>query len=224
MASADPAIYVGPDLWRQPINIRTMGKGLPTIGYALLGVLAREPLSGYDISRRMRASVGAFWQAQRSQIYPELARLETAGLVAHHRVEQLDRPDKKVYQITDQGRAALQRWVTEPAGVPASRNEFVLKVYSLWLAEPRQALAFVRTREAQHRERLERLESTALALERELGGDALRPDTPGFGSYATVLAGVHAERAQADWCAWLAERLEGAGHPSGAAPAAPLAR
>jgi DNA-binding PadR family transcriptional regulator len=202
-----------------------MAKGLPTIGYALLGVLAREPLSGYDISRRMRASVGAFWQAQRSQIYPELARLEAAGLVAHHRVEQLDRPDKKVYQITDEGRATLRRWVTEPAGVPASRNEFVLKVYSLWLAEPRQALAFVRAREAQHRDRLDRLESSALALERERGGEAARPDTPGFGSYATLLAGIHAERAHVDWCAWLGERLERANSPSdAAAPAAPVAR
>ena len=191
-----------------------MAKWLPTIGYALLGVLAREPLSGYDISRRMKASVGAFWQAQRSQIYPELARLEAAGLVAHHRVEQLDRPDKKVYQITDDGRTTLRRWVTEPAGVPASRNEFVLKVYSLWLAEPRQALAFVRAREAQHRDRLDRLESTALALEGETGGELLRPDTPGFGSYATVLAGIHAERAQVDWCAWLADRFERAHRPS----------
>jgi DNA-binding PadR family transcriptional regulator len=201
-----------------------MAKWLPTIGYALLGVLAREPLSGYDISRRMKASVGAFWQAQRSQIYPELARLEAAGLVAHHRVEQLDRPDKKVYQITEEGRAALRRWVTEPAGVPASRNEFVLKVYSLWLAEPRQAVAFVRAREAQHRDRLDRLESTALALEQEAGDELLRTDRPAFGSYATVLAGVHAERAQVDWCTWLADRLERATTHPDRPTAAPIAR
>jgi DNA-binding PadR family transcriptional regulator len=172
----------------------------------------------------MKGPVGAFWQAQRSQIYPELARLEAAGLVAHHRVEQLDRPDKKVYQITDEGRAALRRWVIEPAGVPASRNEFVLKVYSLWLAEPRQALAFVRAREVQHRDRLDRLESTALALEREAGGQVARPDTPEFGGYATVLAGIHAERAQVDWCAWLADRLERPISPSDPTAAAPVAR
>jgi PadR family transcriptional regulator AphA len=181
---------------------------IPTIGYALLGVLAREPLSGYDISRRMKAPVGAFWQAQRSQIYPELARLEELGLVTHHRVEQLDRPDKKVYSLSEAGRQALRRWVTEPAGVPAQRNELVLKVYSLWLADPGQALLFVRQREAQHRARLEQLELTAGELEREAGGSPLRPDSPEFGTYATVLAGVHAERAQVEWCEWLGGRFE----------------
>ena len=181
---------------------------IPTIGYALLGVLAREPLSGYDISRRMKAPVGAFWQAQRSQIYPELARLEEAGLVVHHRVEQLDRPDKKVYSISDAGRQALRRWATEPAGVPAQRNEFVLKVYSLWLADPGQALEFVRAREALHRARLEQMQGTAEELERAAGGSALRPHRPEFGEYATVLAGVFAERAQVEWCGWLARRLE----------------
>src|SRR5687767_11401407 len=181
---------------------------IPTIGYALLGVLAREPLSGYDISRRMKAPVGAFWQAQRSQIYPELARLEEAGLVTHHRVEQLDRPDKKVYSLSEAGRQALRSWVTEPAGVPAQRNELVLKVYSLWLAEPAQALQFVRAREEYHRGRLAQLEETAGELEREAGGSALHPMTAEFGTYATVLAGVHAERAQLEWCSWLAGRLE----------------
>ena len=181
---------------------------IPTIGYALLGVLAREPLSGYDISLRMKAPVGAFWQAQRSQIYPELARLEEAGLVTHHRVEQLDRPDKKVYSVSEAGRQALRRWVTEPPAVPAQRNELVLKVYSLWLAEPRQALELVRRCEAHHRARLEQLEASADELERQAGGSPLRPDTPAFGTFATVLAGVHAERAQVEWCGWLAGRLE----------------
>jgi PadR family transcriptional regulator AphA len=195
---------------------------IPTIGYALLGVLAREPLSGYDISRRMKAPVGAFWQAQRSQIYPELARLEELGLVTHRRVEQLDRPDKKVYRISEAGRQALRHWVIEPAGVPAQRNEFVLKVYSLWLAEPEQALQFVRAREAQHRARLEQLEATAGDLERAAGGAPLRPDTADFGTYATVLANVHAERAQVEWCAWLADRVSRALPADGADAVAAL--
>jgi DNA-binding PadR family transcriptional regulator len=50
-----------------------------TLGYAILGLLAREALSDYDLSSRMRARVGLFWQARHSQIYPELARLEEGG-------------------------------------------------------------------------------------------------------------------------------------------------
>jgi len=49
-----------------------------------------------------------FWQARHSQIYPELARLEEKGLVTHQVVEQQDRPDKKVYSVTDSGLDALK--------------------------------------------------------------------------------------------------------------------
>ncbi len=51
------------------------------MGYAILGLLAREALSGYDLSSRMRAPVGYFWEARHSQIYPELARLAADGKV-----------------------------------------------------------------------------------------------------------------------------------------------
>ncbi len=57
-----------------------------TLGYAVLGLLAREPASGYDLTRRMQAWIGFFWRAPHSRIYPELARLEAGGLVRHERV------------------------------------------------------------------------------------------------------------------------------------------
>ena len=56
---------------------------MTTLGYALLGLLARRALSGYDLAREMKRPVGYFWQARHSQIYPQLARLEALGLVAH---------------------------------------------------------------------------------------------------------------------------------------------
>src|SRR5215469_6282498 len=52
---------------------------ISTLGYALLTLLAREPLSGYDLAQRMKRPLGFFWQAQHSQIYPELAGLEEHG-------------------------------------------------------------------------------------------------------------------------------------------------
>jgi DNA-binding PadR family transcriptional regulator len=82
-----------------------------TLGYALLGLLAREPLSGYDLAQQMKGPVAFFWQAQHSQIYPELARLEKDGLVQFEVVPQYDRPAKKVYAPTEAGRAALRAWV-----------------------------------------------------------------------------------------------------------------
>src|SRR5919205_4499272 len=99
-----------------------------TLSYGLLGLLARKPLSGYDLAQQMKRRVGLMWSALPSQIYPELARLEKQGLVTHHVVEQPDyRPDKKVYEITEAGREALRHWVSEPTVVTTLRDEFLLK-------------------------------------------------------------------------------------------------
>ncbi len=82
-----------------------------TLSYALLGLLARQPLSGYDLAQYMKKRVAPMWSALPSQIYPELARLEKQGMVTYRVVEQQDhRPDKKVYEITETGREALRRW------------------------------------------------------------------------------------------------------------------
>src|SRR3712207_7015289 len=70
-----------------------------TLGYALLGLLAREPLSGYDLAQRLKGRVGFFWQARHSQIYPELGRLEAAGLVRHAVVEQQDRSEEHTSEL-----------------------------------------------------------------------------------------------------------------------------
>src|SRR4051794_29228186 len=87
---------------------------ISTLGYALLALLEREPLSGYDLGQRMHKPIGFFWQAPRSQIYPELARLESLGYVLHEVIPQEDRPYKKLYTITEAGRLALKSWVSEP--------------------------------------------------------------------------------------------------------------
>jgi DNA-binding PadR family transcriptional regulator len=73
----------------------------------------------------------------RSQLYRELARLEGLGLVAGTHVPQTSAPDKRVYQITDEGRAVLVDWLESPV-VPAarSRNDFLLKVFMARHARP----------------------------------------------------------------------------------------
>jgi DNA-binding PadR family transcriptional regulator len=45
---------------------------IATLGYAILGLLARQPLSGYDVAARLKVPVGFYWTAHYSQIRPEL--------------------------------------------------------------------------------------------------------------------------------------------------------
>ena len=178
------------------------------MGYAILGLLAREPLSGYDLMRRMKERVGFFWQARHSQIYPELARLEKGGMVAHRVVEQKDRPDKKVYEITDAGSVALKEWVTEPMEPRATRDEMVLKAYSLWLGDPAAALALFREQEQRHKEQLLRYEGIEAWMEREWKEELDLIDSPKSASYAALRRGIIYERGYAEWCRWVVDRLE----------------
>ena len=50
-------------------------------GYVILGMLRNEPRSGYEIKRAVDDSTRFFWAASYGQIYPELRKLATAGLV-----------------------------------------------------------------------------------------------------------------------------------------------
>jgi PadR family transcriptional regulator AphA len=173
------------------------------LGYALLSLLVRRPRSGYDLARAMRRPIGFFWHARHSQIYPELARLEAQGMVTSQVIEQVDRPDKKLYTITEAGRTALRQWVTEPAELPPERSEILLKAYSVWLAEPEKALTLYRTHEQLHQAQLARYEQIMAEYEQE-------PDisSPFFGDYATLQRGIGYERGYVAWCRWMVEQLE----------------
>ena len=81
---------------------------ITTLGYALLALLAQQASSGYDLARRLKRPIGFFWSAHQSHIYSELTRLEDQGLIAHQVIEQSNRPDKKLFWVTDAGLAVLR--------------------------------------------------------------------------------------------------------------------
>jgi PadR family transcriptional regulator AphA len=183
------------------------------LGYALLGLLARRARSGYDLGQLLKEPIGFFWHAFPGQIYPELARLEAAGLVIHERVEQEDRPDKKVFMITEDGRAALREWVTTPVHRAPDRDELMLKAFSAWLVDPTQAAPFFRRQEAYHLQRLAVYEAEVAELKLTGAAKLQQVQTPEFASYATLQRGLDYERSYAAWCRWMAETLEQAAEP-----------
>ena len=180
-----------------------------TLSYALLGLLARQPLSGYDLAQYMKKRIAPMWSALPSQIYPELAKLEKQGMVKHTVVEQQDyRPDKKVYEITEAGREALRQWVAEPTPISTIRDEFILKAYSLWLVDPKNAIVHVREHEKLHQQRLADHEETLARLQREWGSALEQVDSPLFGSSLALHYGIEYERVYVAWCHWTIQELE----------------
>jgi|SRR5829696_6637961 len=182
---------------------------MTTLGYAILGLLSREELSGYDLTQRMARQVGYFWSARHSQIYPELARLEEGGYVAHSVVEQRERPDKKVYRITAEGSKSLREWATQPPAPRPVRDELTLKAYSVWMANEGEATRLFREEQLRHEEQLAHYEELRAWMEGEWREALARTDSPEFASYATLRRGIGYEKEYAGWCRWMADSVEG---------------
>lgn len=70
----------------------------------LLKLLDEAPRHGYDVIRLLQDKFLGVYSPSPGTIYPRLARLEEEGLVTHETVD-----GKKVYRITDAGRAELNR-------------------------------------------------------------------------------------------------------------------
>src|ERR687888_460975 len=79
-------------------------------GRVILGMIALGRRTGYDIKAFVDKTARYFWAASYGQIYPELRRLEDQGLV-RGRPEPSGGRARTVYELTEAGTAALQRWL-----------------------------------------------------------------------------------------------------------------
>ena len=106
----------------------TQPKAYP-ITYGVLGLLAYTgPMSGYDLKQLFDQALSPMWNATQRQIYNELSRVEEFGWATMQRLQQENRPDKKVYQITAEGHEALRAWqATHPAKSLQVRDEMLLR-------------------------------------------------------------------------------------------------
>lgn len=169
---------------------------LSGVGSVILGALSHAPRSGYDIKRLVDNSTRFFWAASYGQIYPELRRLERAGLVAGASKPTGDRP-RTVYRLTAQGRRALRAWLTAPKGSYELRDEGLLKVFFADVLDADDAVGLVRS-VREHREAvLDRLRAVQENL--PPGADDFRTEVLEYG------IGMH--EWVVDWYAGLEERL-----------------
>lgn len=180
---------------------------MSSIRHALLSLLAREPLSGYDIKQHMNNRLGPFWKVGSNQIYPELAKMEGEGLIKLQGIEQhAYRPARKVYEITAAGREELIRWTTEPGPVDNIRDDFVLKVYNSWLVEPDAMIAQIEEMKKQHEARLaaylEKIQELTVLL------DASNSQDPLASSISVVEFGAQYEQIYIEWCEQLVAKLK----------------
>jgi DNA-binding PadR family transcriptional regulator len=103
-------------------------EGLTTTSYAILGHLAMQPWTMYDLAAQMRRNVHFFFPRVESQIYAEPKRLVELGL-AKAATEMTGKRARTIYSITAAGRKELARWLAEPVSKgPLLEFEAVLRV------------------------------------------------------------------------------------------------
>jgi DNA-binding PadR family transcriptional regulator len=161
---------------------------------ALLGLLTRGEMSGYDLQRAAERSGGFFWAPAKSRIYAVLPQLVERGYATSREVVQEHRPNKQLYRITREGRRVLQAWLEEPPSVEPERNPLLLKIYFGELLDPSVLLAHV-----------QKLHVEATELKRRL--EALEPGESGPFGDLTVLHGLEWARAMIRWAASTEKQL-----------------
>jgi PadR family transcriptional regulator, regulatory protein AphA len=102
---------------------------LSKTSYVILGMLRLGKRTGYEIKQLVDVSTRFFWAASYGQIYPELARLEAAGLVSGEQ-DSTGARQRKAYELTPAGERALEEWLTSTAPLHFElRHEGLLKLF-----------------------------------------------------------------------------------------------
>jgi DNA-binding PadR family transcriptional regulator len=97
--------------------------------YLVLGMLRLGAKSGYAIKKATDISTRAFFPISLAQVYPELARLESAGLVTRHDDRHGGRP-RSAYDLTGEGEKALLAWLRSERFAPTQfRDEGLMRLF-----------------------------------------------------------------------------------------------
>lgn len=173
----------------------------PTTTYAILGMLTFAERSGYELRQLIERSIGYFWSPAKSHIYAELRRLVELGWATEREVEQDDRPDKRVYGITEDGQRALREWLNDPEVEPATfKSPLLLKIFFGDLMDP-DAL---RTQVAEAKRQAEEMLAELRAIEGRIKHEpALRH------AYLTLACGLAQTRARRRWASETLKQLDG---------------
>lgn len=172
-----------------------------SLAYAILASLVQKPTSGYDLVKEFNERIACYWQASQQQIYRELSRLESQGWLRCEQIIQTDRPNKKLYEITSEGLAALTAWVAQPSEPAAIREELLVKILAGYLVEPKLLIQEVARRRLYHQERLGHYQQ----MQREFFADLENATVVLQFVYRTLRRGI---RYETDWVGWCDETLE----------------
>jgi DNA-binding PadR family transcriptional regulator len=163
---------------------------------AILSCLMETPQSGYDLSKQFSETLGFFWNAAQQQIYRELSKLETEGLVTAEAIPREGRLDKKIYSITDLGKQSLLKWMAEPSHPCVIREDLLIKISAGNLVPREDLIAEVERRRNLHLKALQNYQ----AIEPTVLPNPTAPTWKEQLMHLTLRRGIRFEAEWVDWC------------------------
>ena len=168
--------------------------------HAALAALLEGEASGYQLAKRFDVSVANFWSATPQQLYRELDRLEADGLVRARLVRQQRRPDKRVFTLTEAGRAELGRF-TEVAAKPAAmRDELLVKLQAIDVGDAHAVTKELMARLDRARAKLATYDRLLAEMLDGRDDGTYERDTDRVGPYLTLMGGRMYEQTNIRWC------------------------
>ena len=175
--------------------------------HALLGFLNYQPMTGYDLKQNFDQSIYYFWNAKLSQIYPALNRMREDGWLTMEVDYQEDRPNRKVYHITEAGRGELHRWLKEPVDMATVRDAFLIKIFFGGELEKEEIKAQLRRHLILHQEQLAAYQETVrCGIRQSAEVTGLERESVFWG--LTLDIGIKYEQGWIEWCEESIEKIE----------------
>ncbi|MDX8028899.1 PadR family transcriptional regulator [Lentzea sp. BCCO 10_0856] len=168
---------------------------------AVMAALLDGAASGYDLAKAFDASVANFWMCTPQQLYRELDRMETDGLIEARTVEQERRPNKRLFSLTAAGLEALAAFTAEPHKPTAIRDELLVAVMAADSGDLEAVKASLRERKQWAEAKITRYERLKAKLLGERTEEEFLAEAERVGPYLTLLRGLSFERDNVRWCA-----------------------
>ncbi len=165
-----------------------------TSKYIILGILSYKPRTGYDIHKLVKTRMGPFLDISYSQIYPTLHHLEKENLLTK-KVEINNRgQNRKIYEITSEGKNKLKDWLTKPAKPETFKIELLLKVAFGEKASEEDIITHIQEFKTRNVKQLENI----YAIKKELKQNLNQSERYFFGLLPFEL-GIKLHKAAIDW-------------------------
>lgn len=171
-----------------------------SLRHAVLVSLLDGEATGYELAKRFNIAVANYWHAQPAQLYAELNRLETDGLVSATTVVQTKRPNKRVFSLTEAGYEEIRRYAAEPSVPTSTKDDLLVKITGVDLCDHELLIDDIMNRRAQCVAHLAHYEEVRSAMLRGRDEEKFIATTSRVGPYLALSRGISVESDNISWC------------------------